>query len=142
MVIQSGFHTFVPKVWHIHLGYMAQVLKIDYVGQQVEISSPPEAKSFDDTDGFAGFEELILLKPTGKYDASEEMIYEGDIFDSIYKLDGCQGRYVVTYCENRCIFFPLKIGKHQQVNVGVSISDVARRCKIGNKFENPELLIA
>lgn len=132
-------NTFAPKAWHIQHCYMAQVFKIDYVGQQIEISSPPEAESFIEINGFAGFEEVIILKPTGRLDASENMIYEGDIFDSIYKKDGCQGRYVVTYCEDRCIFFPLKVGKHQQENVGISMSDIARRSKIGNKFENPEL---
>ena len=135
------YHTAPPKAWHIKLGYMAHVFKIDYVSRQVEISTHPTKDWFDDTDGFAEFKDIIFIHAVGREDLSGQMIYEGDVFDSIYKKDGCRGRYVITFCEDRCIFFPMKIGNHQQPNVSISMNDIVRQEKIGNKFENPDLVL-
>lgn len=75
---------------------------------------------------------------TGCYDKNGNKIYEGDILNSLYKSDGCNGLYVVTF-ENG-IFYPKRYGEHQQKYVKVSITDLKWCEVIGNIYDNPELM--
>ena len=73
-------------------------------------------------------------------DKNGKEIYEGDIFDSLYKFDWCTGKYVVEYLDRVCCFAPIKLWKHQQESVSISMADLTRLEIIWNIYENPELL--
>lgn len=75
---------------------------------------------------------------TGQKDKFEKKIFEGDILSSLYKDDGCMGVYVITF--DNGAFYPKRYGKHQQIYVRVSMTDLKWCEVIGNIHDNPELL--
>lgn len=77
---------------------------------------------------------------TGLLDKNGKEIYNGDILNSLYKFEGCNGVYLVKWHDDSCGFYPKKFGTHQQKYVSVSMLDLQRCEVIGNIFENPELI--
>jgi len=75
---------------------------------------------------------------TGFKDKDGVEIWEGDIVSSLYKRDGCIGVYEIVW--SNYAFRPYKRGEHQQKNVSISMLDLRRCERVGNRYDNPELL--
>jgi len=75
---------------------------------------------------------------TGLKDKNGKEIYEGDILNSLYKFDGCEGVYEVFFVDGR--FRPKRHGEHQQKFVEITNRDLEHCEIIGNIYENPEFL--
>lgn len=88
-----------------------------------------------------GFPEMEVEQFTGLLDKNGAEIYEGDIFDCIYK-DHCKDhKFVVEYSESQSRFFLKRVGGQcKQNSVDQFVSDVARYGILGNIHQNPELL--
>jgi len=82
----------------------------------------------------------IWMQYTGLKDKNGKEIYEGDIFDCIYKEDGCKHRLLVIWDEDDARFKLKNFGECDQPNVTQTFSDMQRHEVIGNIYENPELL--
>ena len=80
----------------------------------------------------------ICEQCTGLKDKNGKLIYEGDILNSLYRSDGCEGLYRIVWCEGRLL--PEKIGNHQQKQVTIHLTDLKWCEVIGNIHKNPELL--
>lgn len=74
---------------------------------------------------------------TGHKDKKGVKIYEGDILNSLYRDDGCEGIYVIEFADGR--FYPRRYKKHQQL-VCITMRDLKWCEVIGNIYDNPELL--
>jgi uncharacterized phage protein (TIGR01671 family) len=86
-------------------------------------------------------EVIVIMQYTGLKDKNGKEIYEGDLFNCIYKSDGCNHKWQVVYYEEYTSFRLKRIGKIcQQLAVDQKVSDVARYEVIGNIYENSELL--
>lgn len=85
-------------------------------------------------------ERYVLQQYTGLLDKNGKEIYEGDILNSFYKFEGCNGVYLVKWHDDSCGFYPKKFGTHQQKSVSISMLDLQRCEVIGNIYENPELI--
>lgn len=77
----------------------------------------------------------------GLRDKDNKEIYRGDILNSLYRNDGCEGVYEVKWNDDRACFYGKRHGVHQQTGVFVTPSDWTRCEIIGNIIENPELLV-
>lgn len=84
----------------------------------------------------------VICVYTGLTDKNGVEIYEGDIFNCIYKRDGHNDHvYSVEYSEAYTRFGLVRHGERcPQDGVVQTILDVARYEVIGNIHENPELL--
>ncbi len=124
---------------------------------------------FEDNEDYA-IEELIIMQSTGLYDSTKwedlpqfeqqlfrislgtefgdvakkewkgKKIYEGDIFNCIYKGDGCNHKLSVVWDEESACFRIKSYGECDQPNVIQTMLDIQRKEVIGNVCENPELL--
>ncbi len=83
-------------------------------------------------------EHYIYLQFTGLLDKQGKEIYEEDILNSLYRIDGCKGLYEVVW--NDTAFRVKRQGVHQQTEVSITMSDLTRCEVIGNVFENKDLL--
>ena len=82
-----------------------------------------------------------LMQFTGLKDENGKEIYEGDIFDCIYKFDGCEIHKLVVVWNEASARFKLKgYGICHQPNVEKTMGDLEMLKIIGNIYENPELL--
>lgn len=75
---------------------------------------------------------------TGLKDKNGKLIYEGDILNSLYRSDGCEGLYKIVWCEGRLL--PEKFGNHQQKQVTIHLTNLKWCEVIGNIHENADLL--
>ena len=105
-----------------------------------------DAEQFDNglaflIDGHFDDEEPAWMQYTGLKDENGKGIYEGDIVEAVYSVDGChedtEDEYgVIQWCDKKCgfnLFF-----KSQQESY--SISYYVAFIVIGNIYENTELL--
>lgn len=83
-------------------------------------------------------EDYIVEQCTGLKDKNGNLIFEGDILNSLYRKDGCAGLYVVEWFDGN--LGVKKVGEHQQKMVSVSLSNLTRCEVIGNIHKNEELL--
>ena len=87
-------------------------------------------------------EQYDLMQYTGLLDRHGKEIYEGDIFDCIYKFDGCNEHKLEVVWDETSASFRLKSHrKCHQPYVAKIMSDLGRLEIIGNIYENPELKI-
>jgi len=85
--------------------------------------------------------DLELMQFTGLKDKNGKEIYEGDLFDCIYKFDGCKKHKLEVIWNEESAGFKLKNhGECHQPNVSKTMWDLERLEVIGNIYENPELL--
>lgn len=80
------------------------------------------------------------LEYIGIKDRNGKEIYEGDIFNCIYRGDGDYDRYQVVYDAEGTRFRLKRTGECSQLGVDQKISDVARYGIVGNIYENKQLL--
>ena len=80
-----------------------------------------------------------LMQYTGLKDKNGKEIYEGDIFDCIYKEDGCKHKLLVIWDEESTRFRMKSYGECDQQNVTQTMWDMSRHKIIGNIYENPKL---
>jgi len=86
-------------------------------------------------------DKVILMQFTGLTDKNGKEIYEGDIFDCIYKFDGCINHKLEVVWHNESASFRLKNhGECHQPNVEKRVSNMERKEVIGNIYENPGLI--
>ena len=85
---------------------------------------------------------IEIMQFTGLKDRNGKEIYEGDIFDCIYKRDGCNHKLMIVWGRSDASFRIRYCGECDQPNVRQSVTDIQRGKVIGNIYENPELLDA
>ena len=86
-------------------------------------------------------ESVALMQFTGLKDKNGKEIYEGDIFDCIYKRDGCNHKLLVVWDEESACFRIKGYGNCDQPNVTQTMLDIQRKEVIGNIYENPEFAL-
>ena len=90
---------------------------------------------------FSNKENYELMQYTGLKDKNGKEIYEGDLFDCIYKFDGCnRHKLVVGWNESSASFKLRGYGMCHQPNIEKTMGDLERLTVIGNIYENTELL--
>lgn len=85
-------------------------------------------------------DDCILLQYIWFKDKNWKEIYEGYIFDSIYKNDWCKWKYIVEWNEESFWFYPKKVWEHQQKNVSIFIWDLQNLEIKWNIYENSDLI--
>ncbi len=84
---------------------------------------------------------IELIQFTGLLDKNGKEIYENDLFDCIYKFDGCKKHKLeIVWNEISASFRLINHGECHQPNVSKTVGDLERLEVIGNIYENPELL--
>ena len=81
-----------------------------------------------------------IMQFTGLKDKNDKEIYEGDIFNCIYKNDGCKHKLLVVWYKDSACFKMKSYGECDQPNVTQTFSDMERQEVIGNIYENPEFV--
>lgn len=113
----------IPKyrAWHKKEKKMYDVIRIDFFYEEVDINPPHLGTTYSKKP--AKFEDVILIQSTGLNDKNDNEVFEGDIIRTP------KGKiYVVEYKINDSVYW--------------WYGDVVLRLceKIGNIYENPELL--
>ena len=90
------------------------------------------------TQPFRRFENCEIMQFTGLKDKNGKEIYENDLFDCIYKFDGCNKHKLEVVWNEASAGFKLKgHGECHQPNVSKTIGDLYHLEIIGNVYKTP-----
>ncbi len=113
---------------------MCEVIEIDFKELKVLL------KAKNNQEYWRLFKDVELMQFTGLKDKDDKEIFEGDIFNCIYKSDGCKHKLIIVWDKENAGFKLKNIGECDQPTVRQTFFDMQRYEVIGNIYKNPELL--